>query len=163
MEIKNKELHRVVSTAIIHKDGKYLILRRSSNKKAWPGKWTVPGGGLTVDDYINIPKSTVNAWYFSLTNSLKREVKEETGLEVDKFNYLLDLTFVRPDGIPVITFSYYGDWKTGDVQLNEENMDYQWVTVEEAKEYDLIEGILEEIQITDKILKGELDHLNPFK
>jgi len=28
------------------------------------------------------------------------------------------------------------------------------VTAEEAKDYDLIEGILEEIQITDKILKG---------
>ncbi len=40
MEIQNKELHRVVSTAIIHKDGKYLILRRSSKKKAFPGRWT---------------------------------------------------------------------------------------------------------------------------
>ena len=34
--------------------------------------------------------------------------------------------------------------------------------IEEVKEYDLIEGILEEIQITDKILKGgdpsEVEH-----
>lgn len=153
-KIKNKELHRVVSTAIIHKDGKYLILQRSPSKKVFPGRWTVPGGGLTVDDYINIPKSTIDAWYFTLANSLKREIKEETGLEVAKLNYLLDLTFVRPDGIPVITFSYYGDWQSGDVQLNEESVDYKWVTYEEAKNYDLIEGILEEIEMVDKILKG---------
>jgi len=157
-KIKNKELHRVVSTAIIHKDGKYLILQRSPNKKVFPGRWTVPGGGLTVDDYINIPKTTVDAWYFTLANSLKREIKEETGLEVAKLNYLLDLTFVRPDGIPVITFSHYGDWQSGDVQLNEESVDYKWVTYEEAKNYDLIEGILEEIEMVDKILKGGGPH-----
>ena len=157
-KIKNKELHRVVSTAIIHKDGKYLILQRSPNKKVFPGRWTVPGGGLTVDDYINIPKTTVDAWYFTLTNSLKREIKEETGLDVAKLNYLLDLTFVRPDGIPVITFSYYGDWQSSDVQLNEESVDYKWVTYEEAKNYDLIEGILEEIEMVDKILKGGGPH-----
>ena len=53
MEIKDRELHRIVSTAIIYKDGKYLILKRAGHKKAFPGKWTVPGGGLMVDDYIN--------------------------------------------------------------------------------------------------------------
>lgn len=154
MEIKNKELHRVVSTAIIQKDGKYLILRRNTNKKAFPGRWTVPGGGLMVDDYANSPKTTADTWYFAVSNSLKREVKEETGLDVDKLKYLLDMAFIRPDGVPVVTLSYYGDWKAGDVQLNEENIDYRWVTLEEAKDYDLIEGILEEIEMTDRILKG---------
>ena len=79
---------------------------------------------------------------------------EESGLEVGKLNYLLDLTFIRPDGLPVITLSYYGDWKSGEVKLNKESIDYGWVTAEEAKNYDLIEGILEEIQMADKILKG---------
>ncbi len=38
MEIQNIELHRVVSTAIIYKDGKYLIVQRSPNKKTFPRK-----------------------------------------------------------------------------------------------------------------------------
>lgn len=154
MEIQNKEIHRIASTAIIHKNGKYLLLQRSLNKKAFPGKWTVPGGGLELDDYINTPKTTSDHWYFAVENSLRREVKEETGLEVGKLKYLLDMTFVRPDGIPVVILSYYCDYKSGDVRLDEDNINYAWVSYEEAKNYDLVEGLLEEIEMVGKILKG---------
>lgn len=42
----DKELHRIAITGIIYNDeGKYLITRRSLEKKVFPGKWTVPGGG----------------------------------------------------------------------------------------------------------------------
>lgn len=149
MEIKNRELHRVVATAIIHKDGKYLILQRSPNKKNFPNRWTIPGGGLEVTDYINTQKTTFDAWYFAVENSLRREIKEEVGLEVGELKYLLSLTFIRSDNIPVVTLSYYCDWKSGEVRLNEENINYKWVTIEEAKNYDLIEGILEEIEMVD--------------
>ena len=163
-DILNRELHRVVATAIIYKpphqkfgsggkDWKYLLVQRSPNKKAFPGRWTVPGGGLEVSDYINTPKTTPDAWYYAIENSLRREIKEEVGLEVGEIKYLLDLVFIRPDNIPVVTLSYYCDWKSGDVKLNEENVDYKWVTYEEAKNYDLIEGILGEIGMVDKILK----------
>ncbi len=149
MEIQNIEhmdLHRVTSTAIIHKDGKYLIVQRSRDKKVFPLRWTLPGGGLEVTDYINTPKQTPDAWYFPITESLKREIKEETGLEVGKLEYLLDIAFIRPDNIPVVTLSYYCDWKSGEVKLNEENIDYNWVTLKELKSSDFIGGILDEIQ-----------------
>lgn len=155
MHIQNKELHRIVSTAIIHKDGKYLILKRALNKKVWPGKWTVPGGGLTVDDYINTPKTTNDCWYYALEKNLRREVKEEADLEIEKVNYLCDLTFIRPDGIPVITLSYWTNYKAGKVKLNDESIDYAWVSAEEAKNYDLIEGILEEIKLADEIINNK--------
>jgi len=155
MEIQNIELHRICSTAIIHKGGKYLIVKRSPNKKVFPGKWTVPGGGLEVTDYINTQKTTADAWYYAIENSLKREIQEEVGLEVNKLKYLLDLVFIRPDNIPVATLSFYCDWKSGEVRLNEENIDYKYVTLGEAKNYDLISGILGEIEMVDKILRGE--------
>ena len=159
MEIKNKELHRVALTAIIYKNRKYLIVKRSQNKKAFPGKWTVPGGGLEVDDYINTPKTTSESWYLAVTNSLRREIKEEVGVEVGKLKYLLDITFIRPDGIPVVVLSYFCNWQSEEVKLNEENTDYKWVTFDEAKNYDLVPGLLGEIEMVDKILKGE----NPDK
>jgi 8-oxo-dGTP pyrophosphatase MutT (NUDIX family) len=156
MEIKHKELHRVTSTAIIYKDGKYLITQRSLDKKAFPGKWTVPGGGLETDDYTNTSPSTeAGQWYFALEKSLRREIKEETNLEVEEVKYLLDLTFIIPDGTPAIVLSFYTNYKSGEVKLDKDNIAYAWVTYEEAKQYNLIDGILEEIKMVDEIIKGE--------
>ena len=153
MEIKDKELHRITSTAIIFKGGKYLIIKRSLDKKVFPGKWTVPGGGLEVDDYINLPKTEIGQWYNAVEKSLRREIKEETNLEVGKLNYLLDVAFIRPDGIPVVVLSYYGDYESGEVELDEDSVDYAWATYEEAKKYDLIEGIIDEIKMVDDIMR----------
>ncbi len=156
MEIKDKELHRVDVTAIIYKDGKYLITKRAPNKKRFPNKWTVPGGGLEVDDYINTPVSTKsNQWYYAIEKTLRREVKEEVSLEIEKPEYLLDLTFIRPDGQPCVVLSYYAKYKSGVVKLDEDSVDYKWVTLEEAKSYDIIDGIWEEIEMVDKILRNK--------
>jgi len=73
----SKLLHEVVITAIIVKDGKYLITRRSLEKKRFPGKWTVPGGRLETADYTSLPRQTEHYWYNVLETTLKREVKEE--------------------------------------------------------------------------------------
>ena len=147
----DKELHRVASTCIIHKDGKFLLLQRSFKKKAFPGKWTVPGGGLTVDDYINLPTSGAGQWYGAIINSLRREIKEETNLDVGKLNFLVDIAFIRPDDIPVVILSYFADYKSGEVKLDEDNVKYTWATYEEAKNYDLIEGLLDEIKMIDDL------------
>lgn len=152
----NKELHRVSSTCIIHRDGKFLITKRSPSKKAFPNKWTVPGGGLETDDYTNLPPSTsAGQWYFAVEKSLRREIKEEANLEVGSVKYLLDLAFIIPGGTPAIVLSFYADYKSGEVKLDADSVEFAWVTYEEAKNYDLIDGILEEIKMVDEILKGK--------
>ena len=155
MNKKDRELHRITSTAIIYKDDKFLILKRSSEKKAFPSKWTVPGGGLEIDDYINTPKNKEGLWYFAIEKSLQREIKEECNLEVGKAKYLLDITFIKPDGVPVIILSFYCKYKSGEIKLDKDSVDYAWVSYEEAKSYDLIDGILGELEMVDKILKVE--------
>ena len=151
--MENKELHRITSTAIIYNnEGKFLITRRSLNKKNFPGKWTVPGGGLETDDYINTPKTTKDHWYLAVENSLRREIKEEVNLEVGKIKYLLDIAFIMGDGTTAIILSFYCPYQSGQVKLDEDSIDFAWVGYEEAKKYDLVEGLLEEIEMVDKIL-----------
>ncbi len=156
MEVQNIELHRVVVTAIIHKGGKFLITKRSPEKRVWPNRWTVPGGGLETEDYIHTPPTTTNGiWYRALENTLRREIEEEVGVEMGKIEYLLDLVFIRPDKVPVLTLSFYAPWQSGEVKLNNESVDYAWVAYEQIKDYDLIEGIPDEIKLVDDILKKQ--------
>ncbi len=155
MEIKNRELHRVAITAIIYNDRRqYLVTKRSPTKKAFPNKWTVPGGGLEVDDCINdTPTTSAGQWYGALERTLRREVKEEVNVEISKPLYLMDLTFIRPDNIPVLVLSYYAKYISGEVNLDDDAVDYKWATLAEARELDMIDGIWEEIELVDKILK----------
>ena len=155
-EIKDKELHRVATTCIIYNaEGKYLVTKRSPHKKMQPNKWTVPGGGLNVDDYMHKPKSyDAPQWYGSLESALLREVKEEVNLEVGKPKYLLDLTFISPVGVPCLVISYYAPYVSGEVKLDEDAVEYKWVTLAEAKDLDLIKGIYEEIEMVDNLLKA---------
>lgn len=164
--MENKKLHYVVATAIIVKDNNYLILKRSEREIAFPGRWTVPGGKLERSDYENKPptkKGDMN-WYGVIEDLIKREVKEETNLEVNGIKYLIDMTFIRPDNIPVVVLSYYCNYLSGEVKISKDFTDFRWVSIEEAKKYDLIEGIYEELEIVEDIMnKKETDKLEKFK
>jgi hypothetical protein len=50
--------------------------------------------------------------------------------------------------------SYYAPYVSGEVKLDEDAVDSAWVTLEEARDYELIDGIWSEIQMADKLLKG---------
>jgi len=75
----------------------------------------------------------------------------------------LDITFIRSDGQPVIILSFYCPYKSGRIKLDEDDIDYAWVTYPEAKKYDLIGGILEEIAMVDKILQGKDENKVQYK
>lgn len=147
--------HYVVVTGIILKGGKFLITKRAPHEKAFPNLWTVPGGKLEMDDYTKRPKDTNAHWYNICEDVLIREVDEETGLKIKNLKYLTSLSFIRPDNVPVVVISLYADYHEGDVKLCPDLTEHAWVTLEEAKKYDLIEGIYEELEMLDKVLKGE--------
>lgn len=153
--MENTKFHYLVATAIIIKDGKFLITQRAPWEKAFPNEWTVPGGKLESNDYIHLPKDGVNQWYNIAEKLLKREVMEEVNLTIKNIKYLCDLVFIRPDNIPVVTLSYYADYAGGKVKLADDQVNYAWVDLREAKKYKLIEGIYDELRMLDKILKGK--------
>ena len=157
---KNR-LHYVVVTGIlVDGNGKYLIAKRSEREKAFPGKWTVPGGKMEVLDYILRKKDTSEHWYGVFEDVLRREVKEEVGLKIFDIGYVTNMVYLRGDGVPCIIVSLYAgvSGQNLKVELCNALTDSKWVTLEEAKNYDLIEGIYEELEILDKKLKtGKMD------
>ena len=155
-KVNDYRLHEVVITAIVIKSGKYLITRRSANKKRFPGKWTVPGGKLEVSDYIDLPKETEFYWYNVLEKVLKREVKEEVGIEIKNIEYVTSLATIHDDGNPSLVISCLADYLSGEIELQKDEADeYAWVSLGEAEEYDLLDGIYEELVMAEKQLKGE--------
>ncbi len=156
MKVNDDKLHEVVITAIVVKDDKYLITRRSPNKKRFPGMWTVPGGKLEISDYIDLPKETEFYWYNVLEKVLRREVMEEVGIDIDNIDYVTSLATIHSDGNPSLVISCLADYASGEVTLQEGETDkFVWVDLEEAKDYDLLDGIYEELVMAEKQLKGE--------
>ena len=154
-DLKNQYLHEVVITAIVVKNKKYLITKRSKNKKRFPSMWTVPGGRLETSDYISLPKEIEHYWYNVLEKTLKREVKEETGIDIENIEYVTSLACVHEDGAPSLVISALADYVGGDVKLQEDEAEeYAWVTLKEAKKYDLIEGIYDELVMAENQKKG---------
>jgi len=153
--MENKFLHEVAITAIIVKDEKYLITRRSMQKRRFPGMWTVPGGKLETDDYINLPKDTKDYWYNVLERVLRREVKEEVGLDIKNIEYVTSLATVHGDGNPSLVISCLADYEGGEVTLKlDETDEFKWVTLEESKNYELLDGIYDELVMADNQRQG---------
>ena len=89
-----------VFAGIINEKGKLLLRRRIETGSITPGKsfkgcWELPGGGVEVSE--SMP-------YCHLVNELKREIKEEVGIEIDSIDPM-------PDMYPV----YFG--KVSDLAL----------------------------------------------
>src|SRR6185369_832411 len=103
-------LHFVVVTGIVVKkeaDGtvRCLIAKRAPTEKAFPNKWTVPGGKLVRSEYEHLPHrpyvpgqtpSGAPQWYNMVEWVLQKEVREEVNVEIKEPRYLTDLVFIRP-------------------------------------------------------------------
>lgn len=152
MNTSGKKLFKVVITAIVVKDGKFLVMQRAAWEKKFPSRWTVPGGKLSTEDYIHEPKTTPDYWYNVLEIALRREVKEEAGIEVDNIRYVTSLADARVGEDPSLVISCLADHSSGEVICDESMSDFRWVTLEDAKKVDLIEGIYEELEIAAKQL-----------
>jgi 8-oxo-dGTP pyrophosphatase MutT (NUDIX family) len=147
------KVHYIVVTGILVRNGKYLITKRADWEKAFPGRWTVPGGKLEVLDYVLREKDTQHHWYNVLEQVLGREITEETSLEIENIGYVTSMVYIRSDSVPCLIISLFANAKEGEVKLCDALTESAWVNLEEAKNYDLIEGIYDELVILDKFLK----------
>ncbi|MAG75346.1 MAG: hypothetical protein CL811_01190 [Colwelliaceae bacterium] len=153
MEEIQQKAHYIAVTGIVrNSEGKYLICKRSPSEKVFPGKWCVPGGKIEKGDFIDTKKDTNDHWFDIFEKTLEKEIFEETGLKIKNIGYVSNLALIRPNGFSTMIVSLHAQHSEGDVKLDEDELtDHAWVTLEEAKNFDLIENIYEQIEKVDKL------------
>lgn len=114
-------LHVVAVTAVIRKDNKYLLAKRSSSDDQSPGEWSLPGGKVENE-----------AGERRLEDALKREVMEEVGVEIkDDVKLIYNDAFIRSSGHHVIMLTFLCDWKSGEAKPMEDQEEVAWLSLEE--------------------------------
>lgn len=107
------------SAVVLNNEGKLLIVKRADDDDFLPGTWELPGGGV---DFMEEPRV-----------GIKRELKEECGIEVDVLHPLTEFSFVMPteEGekhtVEIIYLCQLSE-NSPEVNLSFEHSDYQWVT-----------------------------------
>jgi len=113
-------------------NGKILLVKRAAEPSK--GKWSLPGGSVE--------------WGEPLVKALKREVREETGLEigVEKIAGVFDLIVRETPGVTphfslvthhYIIIDYFAHRTGGILTPGDDAEDARWVPIEELDRYGL--------------------------
>ena len=112
----------ITACAFVHKNGRLFIAKRADTKIFLPEKFELPGGHIEFGEDIMA--------------GLKREFKEELGLEIRVGNPFYAFTYVSGDK-HVIEVDYFAELADPnvDIKLNpEDHSEFRWVTEEEVDE-----------------------------
>lgn len=109
--------------AVIVRDKEILLVKRGTEPSR--GKWSVPGGSIE--------------WGETLAEALKREIREETGLEIEIIK-LIGVTDLIVDSKPsyhYVLIDYLARPVGGNLTPGSDVMDVRWVSVDNLSDYEL--------------------------
>ena len=111
---------RNIVNALLVSDDKVLLARRSPDRKAYPDRWSFPGGHVESDE--------------KLEEALCREVSEEIGVVVLSYNFITRI----PDPNSTIETIFYHlyavtAWEGEPAIANEEHSELTWFSLREAE------------------------------
>lgn len=124
------ELQVGVKVLLKNPDGKYLLIRRATDKyQEVQHKWDIPGGRIDPGT--------------SLSENLAREVMEETGLTMTSEPKIVGAQdiFSTEQGRHIVRITYTGTAE-GEPKLSDEHTEYRWVTFVELKSLDHLDRFL---------------------
>jgi len=106
--------HLVAVNAFLIKDNKFLLLKRSDP----PLIWGPPGGKLEINE--------------DPITGLKREVKEETGLEIE-VKMPVTTWFGEFNNKKIFAVDYLCYYQSGKIKLSAEHNSSKWLTLHDLK------------------------------
>jgi nucleoside triphosphatase len=122
---KQKRYPEPTVGGLILNDKKQIFLAKSHK---WKNRWTVPGGHIELGEKVE--------------EALKREIEEETGLEIEPVRFLLlqeaiySEEFYKPKHF--IFLDYLCEAKTTDVKVDKDEMqDFVWIEPRKALEMNI--------------------------
>ena len=125
------ELQVGVKILLKNKDGKYLVVCRSADKYPEVGaKWDIVGGRINPG--------------FSLIENLKREVVEETGLEIKYEPKLITAQDILKKDWHIVRLIYLGI-ADGEVKLSNEHSEYKWLSLEDISNLEPMDSYFKEV------------------
>ncbi|MGB2694155.1 MAG: NUDIX domain-containing protein [Dehalococcoidia bacterium] len=105
--------------ALVRRSDEILIMKRAVGSVS--GAWYWPGGGLEEDE--------------SPEDGIRREIREEAGLEVNNLRLFRIWHTRQPDGTPALALSYTCDVPPGtEPVLNFEHSEHRWIAAREYRE-----------------------------
>lgn len=111
----------VVVAALIKKDGKFLIAKRSTGDKNMLGKWEFPGGKVDKEE--------------NEEHAIEREIKEEFELDIKARKFLINNVCKYPFKIIDLRL-YECEYIKGDFKLHDHS-EYRFISKDEILNYDL--------------------------
>lgn len=135
MNESKEDLDKNAVAVIVDKDNKILLLKRSDYPDSWmPNKWSLVGGGIEKGE--------------SPEQAVKREIQEETELEISDF--VNSFTIQRHENSVETVFACRYDGDPTDVTLDKENSNYGWFSISEIDYLDTVPHLMEYITLVLK-------------
>jgi ADP-ribose pyrophosphatase YjhB (NUDIX family) len=127
------ELQVGVKILLKNSEGKYLLVRRNPKKYPEVGaKWDIVGGRIE-------PGTT-------LLENLKREIKEEVGLDYEGSPQLVAAQdLLKVEGRHVVRLTYVGEMDGEPQPDGNDHTEAKWLTSEEIKSLDNLDGYFREL------------------
>jgi 8-oxo-dGTP diphosphatase len=140
-----KEKIPVAKGLIENEKGQFLMLKKSVDYEFTAGKWEQPGGKIEEGE--------------NRFQALRREVKEETGLEIESPEDLVRIEL--EDENHINCYVLHSSDFSGDVELSGEHEEYRWVRPENFSELEWHRDsayILPPGRYSEKYLKEKRDY-----
>ncbi len=125
--------YKIAVKGIIRREGgDILIIRRSNVDSFNSGIWETVGGGMDESDAT--PQE-----------ALRREIREEVGLEVKVREPFNVFTFINNEGETKIGITFVCDLIEGEVILSQEHSEFKWINPSNFYKEESIESLHREI------------------